>query len=808
MLQSQQPPTLESVLILLINEIASFPGRIIITLDDYHVINSSKVNDALSFLLENLPPQLHLVIATREDPDLPLPRLRARSQMTELRAANLRFTYSEAADFLNQAMGLNLSKEDISALESRTEGWIVGLQLAAISLQGREDTTQLIQSFSGSHRLVLDYLIEEVLDQQSDSIQAFLLQTAILDRLTGSLCDALTGQEDGQATLEMLEHANLFIVPLDEERCWYRYHHLFGDLLRQRLRQIQPDQLPGLYHRASEWYAQNEYENEAIEYALRAKDFERAAHLIEKATEVVWVRSENTKLQCWLDELPTVVLLSKPQLCIVHAWYLYLNGQLEEAEQRLQAAEQVLDHSTYRTIEDSPIEDKHPSDPDTIRLLGRVAAVHSVLVSSQGDVQGTIQYAQQALKFLPENDLTWRSTALLSLGDAYGYIGDIPLAYQTRLEALEVRKAIGNVYMIMFASLNLVFTLRDMGKLQQAQEICQQQVDLANKNGLSQTTVAGWILMLWAEVLVEKNELDTALQLVNKGAKLTQRDKDVIILSWSCLCLMRVLFSCGELDAAEETIEKMNRVALKHDVPLLASNQMKAWQARIWLAQDNLEAASQWISELDVYVDGELSPVHDFDYVILARILIAQGRLNEASRLLQRLFEAAEAGERTSKMIEILILKALAYNSQGDIPRALVSLEHALTLAEPEGFIRIFVDEGPLMARLLYEALSRGIAPDFVRQLLGAFPLDESEQVTSTKSKVDQSELIEPLSDREIEVLQLIAEGLTSREIAARLYLSPNTVKVHTRNIYGKLGVNNRTQALAKGRELGILFYR
>jgi LuxR family maltose regulon positive regulatory protein len=805
MLQSPEPPPTEAVLTPLINEIATIPDRIILVLDDYHLIETQPIHAALIYLLDHLPPQLHLVIATRDDPQLPLARLRARGQLTELRAADLHFTSVEAAEFLNQVMGLDLSTEDIAALETRTEGWIAGLQLAAISMQGHKDTTSLIKSFTGSHRFVLDYLIEEVLEQQSENVQTFLLLTSILDRLTGSLCDALTGQQNGKATLEILERTNLFIIPLDEERRWYRYHHLFADLLRQRLRQTQPAQVPTLHRRASEWYEQNGFVDEAIEYALRGEDFERAAHLIEKATEVVWVRSENTKLQRWLDRLPTELLLSKPQLCIVHAWYLYLNGQLEEAEQRLQAAEQELYRSTYRTIEDSPKEDKHPPDPDTMRLLGRVAAVRSVLVSSQGDVQGIIQYARQALEFLPDNDLTWRSTALLSLGDAYDYIGDIPSAYQTRLEALEVRKAIGNVYMIMFASIKLVFTLRDMGKLKQAQEICQQQVELANKSGLSQTTVAGWLLMLWAEVLAEINELDSALQLVNKGAKLTQRDKDVIILSWSCLCLMRVLFSSGELETAEETIQEMNRVALKHDVPLLTSNQMNAWQARIWLAQDKLEAASQWARELEVEVDGALSPLHDFDYVILARILIAQERLDETSRLLERLLEASEAGGRTSRVVEILILQALASQAAGDKIRAMPMLEKALSLAEPGGFIRIFVDEGPHMVSLLYEALTREIAPEYVQRLLAAFPVDEPEKTDSSRTQVSESELVEPLSERELEVLQLIGEGLTNQEIANRLYLSLNTVKVHTRNIYGKLGVNNRTQAVARGRALGIL---
>jgi LuxR family maltose regulon positive regulatory protein len=821
-LQSPQPPPTESVLTTLINEIAAIPDRIVLVLDDYHLIEARPIHDALTFLLRHLPPHtgpggqcqgMHLVIATREEPHLPLARLRARGQLTELRATDLRFTSSEAAAFLNQVMGLDLSGEDIAALERRTEGWIAGLQLAALSMQGRKDIASFIKSFTGSHRFVLDYLIEEVLEQQSESVQTFLLQTAILDRMTGSLCDAVrfgfskssTGQDNGRATLEMLEHANLFIVPLDEERRWYRYHHLFADLLRQRLRQTQLEQVPTLHNRASEWYEQNGFVDEAIEHALRAEDFERAAHLIERVAETVWVRSEDTKFRRWLDGLPVELVFSKPQLCIFHAWHLYLNGQMEEAERRLQAAEKALDPSTYRTTETSPIEDGQLPDTDTMKLLGRAAAVRSVLFYSQGDAQGIIQYARQALEYLPENDLSWRSTAIMSLGDAYGFIGDVASAYQARSEALEVSKASGNVYMILFASLNLVFTLRDMGRLQQALDICQQQVELANKSGLSQTGVVGWLYMLWGEVLAEKNELDRALQLVKMGAELIERSKDVIMLSWSCLCLMRVLFSRGDMDNAKEIIQKMNHVALEHDVTPWTSNQMAAWQARIWLTQEKLDSASQWAEKCELDVDGVLTSVHDFDYVVLARILIAQERLDETSRLLQRLLEAAEAGGRTSKMIEILMLQALASQAGGDTTRAMAALERALTLAEPGGFIRIFVDEGPPMARLLYEALTRGISPDYARRLLAAFPVAEAERTDPSKTRAPKSELVEPLSERELEVLQLIAEGLTNPEIASRLFLALNTVKAHTRNIYGKLGVNSRTQAVARARALGIL---
>jgi LuxR family maltose regulon positive regulatory protein len=826
-LQSPQPPPTEAVLTSLINEIAALPDRIVLVLDDYHVVDAKPVDNALTFLLEHLPPQMHLVIATRDDPHLPLARLRARGQLTELRATDLRFTSSEAAEFLNQVMGLDLSTEDIAALETRTEGWIAGLQLAAlalqgtISMQGHKDATSLIKSFTGSHRFVLDYLIEEVLEQQSESVQTFLLQTAVLDRLTGSLCDAvrfgytetpssskgtaITEQDNGQATLEMLEHANLFIVPLDEERRWYRYHHLFSDLLRQRLRQTQPDWVLTLHHRASEWYEQNGFADEAIEHALRAEDFERAAHLIEEHVDAIWQRGEHTKLRRWLAGLPVELVFSKPQLCILHAWNLFTSGQQDAAERSLQAAEQALDPGADRAPETSPIERDQPPGSDRMKIQGRAAAIRAFLASYRGDVPGIIQYARQALEYLPEQDLTWRSTATIALGDAYSFNGDTVAAYRARLEAWEASKAAGNIYMILIASLKFAVTLRQQGQLQRVLEICQQQLQLANESGVSQTVVVGWLLAIWGEVLAELDDLDGAIHRAKNGAELTERGKDVMVIGWSNLCLMRVLFSRGDMDGAEEIIQKMENIAREYDVPPWITNLMAAWQARILLAQDKLDAASQWMQERGLDADGDPTYLHEMEYIVLARILIAQGRLDEAARLLQRLLEATETGGRTSRAIEILMLQALAFQAGGDTARAMTTLERALILAEPVGFIRIFVDEGPPMARLLYEAVTRGIAPDYARRLLAAFPVTEPEQADSSKTQASKSELVEPLSERELEVLQLIAEGLTNQEIASRLFLSLNTVKVHTRNIYGKLGAHSRTQAVARARALGVL---
>ena len=818
------PPPAEEILTFLINVIATMPGQTILVLDDYHLIEDQAVHDSLAFLLARLPRQLHLVISTREDPYLPLARLRARSQLTELRATDLRFTSSEAAEFLNRVMGLALSAKDIAALEARTEGWIAGLQLAALALQGtismrgQKDVTGFVQSFTGSHRFVLDYLVEEVLERQPESIQAFLLQTAILDRLTAPLCDAVRfdragspiDEGNGQEILDALDRANLFVIPLDDERLWYRFHHLFADLLRQRLRQIHPEQVPSLHRRASEWYEQNGFADEAIEHALRAGDLARAASLMEAHADAAWRRGEHAKLRHWLEALPLEAIRAKPRLCVYHTWYLFAGGRQDEAEEALQACEEAMDAGPDLATGTKSPAPRGFSDLDRQAMRGRAAVIRAFIATYLGDIPAIIRHARRALDCLPEQDLTWRRDAALALGDAQGFRGDLASAYAARLEAAEASQAAGDTVFSMLAHLKVAITLREQGRLQRTIEACQEQLEFASRSGLVHASAPSGFLAIWGEALAELGDLEGALDLVTGGMEAVERGGESLVTGWGYLCLARVLYSRGDMAGVIALARKVERRAQESQMPPWIAAEVTAWKARSWLAQAKLAAASRWARQRGLMAGDQPKQVDAFDFfslnafVVLARILLARERWDEATGLLSRLLEAAEAGGRTAKVIEILGLQAIAAQAKGDTSLALAAMEKALTLAMPEGFVQTFVDEGPPMAHLLYQALSEGMAPEYVSRLLAAFPVAK-EPAAPTGSQTQEVDLIEHLSERELQVLQLVAAGLTNREIAARLFLSLNTVKGHTRNIYGKLNVHSRTQAVARAQSLGLL---
>jgi LuxR family maltose regulon positive regulatory protein len=806
-LQSPQPPPIESILTTLVNEITAIADNFIFVLDDYHIIDSKPVDNVLIFLIEHLPPQMHLVITTREDPDLPLARLRARGQLTELRAADLRFTPAEAAEFLNQAMSLQLSAEDIAALETRTEGWITGLQLAALALQGSlpmqghasRDTSRFIQSFTGSHRFVLDYLVEEVLQRQPEHIRSFLLQTSILDRLCGPLCDAVTEQKDGRGILETLERGNLFIVPLDDQRQWYRYHHLFTEVLLAHAQEEQPGQIPLLHKRASAWYEQDNLPPEAIRHALAARDFERAAGLIEKTYPAMDASFQSGAWLGWVRKLPDEVVRARPVLSFDYARALMDRGEFEAGKSWLEDTEQQLKGSA---------EGMTVADEAQFRTLPvKIALAHSNHAQVQGDIGGAVKYAELALELSPEGDSYSHAMAAVTLGMAYLSRGDLDEAKRALSVWMNYCQKVGNIIFAVATGGYLAGIIISQGRLREAERTYKQSIQLASTHDQVRHVTANLYLGLGL-LYHEQGDQQSAAQHLRKSGELGEQ----ALIDWPYrwrLAQARLKEAEGDLQTALDLLDEARRLYVRTSMPDL--HPIEALKARVYLRQGRLNEAMAWARERGLSVDDELSYLGEFEHITLARILIAQykndpttGSIHEAIALLERLMQAAEAGQRMGSVIEILVVQALALQAQGNVSQALASLERALALAEPEGYVRIFVDEGEPM-RSLIEKRSRSqdkTFPAYVDKLMAAFAPPTA--ILQPKTNDLRSTIIEPLSERELEVLKLLGTELSGPEIAQQLIVSLNTLRTHTKNIFNKLGVNNRRAAVHRAEELNL----
>jgi LuxR family maltose regulon positive regulatory protein len=826
-----QPPPLELLLTTLLNELTTIPDNFVLVLDDYHVIDSKPTEGVLAFLLEHLPPQMHLVITTREDPHLPLARLRARGQLIELRAADLRFTPSEAAEFLNQVRGLNLSVEDTATLETRTEGWIAGLQLAALSLQGRSDAASFIRSFTGSHHFILDYLVEEVLQRQPEHVRNFLLQTAILDRLSGSLCDAVTGQEDGKGMLEALERSNLFVIPLDDQRQWYRYHHLFAEVLQAHLREAQPDRVSTLRRRASKWYEQNGLPSDAIRHALAAEYFEGAAGLIELAWPAVEDGSLSTKWLGWVKAVPDVLIRARPVLSVWYAYALLIGGEMEAAEARLTDAERWLEPAD--NMNERP---KDPSagmvvvDEEQFRSLpATIAIARAYHAQALGDVPGAVAYARRALDLTPETNHLRRGQATALLGLTYWASGDLEAANRTFAGyAMMLRKA-GNI----LDAISTTFVLADiqmaLGRLHEAESTLEQLLQFVVDRGEPVPRDAADLYRGLGELYRERGNLEVAGQYLLRSKELGGQAE---LLNWQCrLCITQALMTQtqGDLDGALDLFNEAERLYVR--TPLPDVRPISALKARIWVTQGRLVEALAWARERSLSVDDEPSYLREFEHITLARVLIARyrndpvdGSIHEAMGLLERLLNAAEAGGRIGSIVEILMLQALAHEAQGNTPPALMSLERALTLAEPEGYVQLFVDEGVRIVELLTRTEAKdGILriKECILKLLSASemhkdnypsdsalsrtPLGKNRPSLLAKQSDSRQPLVEPLSEREMEVMRLLRTDLSGPEIARKCMVSLSTVRTHIQNIYAKLAVNNRRAAVRRAAELDLL---
>ncbi len=798
-LQSSQPPPAEAMLVALLNDLASNKYPFFLVLDDYHVIEAQSVDLALTYFIEHLPPHMHLVITTRSDPHLPLARLRAQDYLTELRAADLRFTSSEAGAFLTQVMGLTLSAQDIARLSDRTEGWVAGLQFAALSLQGNPDIPGFIQAFAGDHRYIVDYLVEEVLQRQPELVRTFLLQTSILDRLSGPLCDAVTGQKEGSAQLEALERGNFFIVPLDDRRHWYRYHHLFADVLAIHLLAEQPSQVSILHRRASEWYERHGSVDDAIRHALTAEDFERAANLIELAIPEMCKSRQDTTLLGWLKALPEELFHFRPVLSVGYAYALLASGELEAVHARLRDAERWLDITTD-TNALAPSTEMVVVDEEQFRQLPVLIAVYRAAhAQALGDVSNTIKYARQVLDLVPDEDSLGRGAATALLGLASWVSGDLDTAHRTFADGIASVQRAGNISDAISGIIALADIRVAQGHLHEAMRTYKRSLQevMASDEPALRGTADLYVGM--SELHREQNDLDVAEQLLLTSKELGERTG--FPQNWSrwYVALARIREAQGNLDSALDLLHEAERLYVRDFFPNVRP--VAAHVPRVWAVQGRLGEALGWVREQGLSAQDDLTYLREFEYITLARVLLARSKsdhsLLEVMGLLSRLLKAAQDGERTGSVIEILVLQALAHQMQRNLPAALMALQQALLLAEPEGYVRMFVDEGPPMMVLLEEAAKHGIAPNYVHQLLTTLVS------TSDRTPVKQ-DLIDPLSERELEVLRLLRTDLDGPEIAHELIVSLNTVRTHTKNIYSKLGVNNRRAAIRRAEELHL----
>lgn len=806
-LQSPQTSPINSILTALINEITVIPNDFILVLDDYHLTDSKSVDDVLTFLIEHLPPRMHLIITTREDPSLPIPRLRARNQLTEIRAADLRFTPSEAREFLNQVMSLDLSVEEVAALETRTEGWIAGLQLAALSMKGQEDVHGFIQAFSGDHRYIVDYLVEEVLRRQPEPIRNFLLQTSILDRLNGSLCDTVTAQSASKSKMEQLQRGNLFLIPLDDKREWYRYHHLFADVLRIHLMTEQPDLVPALHKRASEWYEQNGLTADAIRHTLSAEDFERAADLIERALPVLRQSRQESTLLGWLKALPDKLFQHRPVLSVNYVGTLMQNGQFDGVESRLRDIEQWL-----ATPEDVRIHSVYVSEEEYQRLPSAVAMYHAAIALAQGNVTNAMSHASKALELARADDDFPRGAASSLLGLSSWASGDLETAYQMFSKGMAHLQKIGYVSDVIGGSVTLADIRITQGRLREAMSIYERGLQLAIKQGTPALRGAADMHVGMSGLYYERNDLNTAEQHLLKSREFGEfNGLPKNPYRWR-VAMARIQEAQGELDQALDLLDEAEPLYVSDFAPNVQP--IRALKARVWVKQGELEKALDWARERKLSIEEEPSYLREFELITYARILLSQYQsdgsislLHDAMGLLERLFKAADEGGRIGSVLEILILQALAHQLQEDIAATLSSLERALRLAEPEGYVRMFVDEGTAMEALLRKAATSNILPDYAGRLLSAFEAERKglDVETLPSAAPVSGSLIEPLSQRELDILRLFKTELSGPEIAQELVIALSTVRTHTKSIYNKLNVNSRRGAVKRAVELGLI---
>jgi len=817
LLAARQPVPPESVLTSLINELDITGMELILVLDDYQFINSQAVHEEVSFLLDHLPHTLHLLIAARSDPLLPLARLRARGQMAELRAADLRFTETEAAQFLNDVMGLHLDAESVAMFEKRTEGWIAGLQMAALSMQNRKDVHSFIEGFSGTNRYILDYLLEEVLARQSPEIQRFLLYTSVLERLTAPLCNAVmlsdeesTNEENDQtfqsegvvlgsaiSNLEYLEQVNLFLVPLDDERIWYRYHHLFADLLRAQLQKVlDAEDIAKLHIRAAEWHGQNGSILEAIHHAALASEPEMVERFIIQNYMELVSRGEMSGMRFWIGKLDRELVYSRPWLCIYEAYSHSWFGELDEAALLLDEAEKRIQSPT--------------SAPDIQSIRGHLIYVKSRVTAMRGDIRQAIKFCLEARKLIPADNVALQLDTRITLGYEYFLSGDYANASQILNETIRIGTTVGAIINTVAASCVMARLYVNQGLLHKAYDSYQTAAQLIPNDDNQHLGARSLVEIGIADLLCEWNDLDAALVHMNEGLKLISMWEKADDLVLAYITLARIHQAQANKDKATEAVEKAIHLVRTRGVFSEARYQVEYAQVKLLLSQGDLHSVNRWaVSQKERLSSDDIAGFeNELIYISLARVMIVGNQPDEAMRLLSHLEKNAQTGGRKGRLIEIMLLKALSLQKMGDTKKAFIALTESLTLAEPEGYVRIFLDEDRPMRMLLTQWLtdcqSNPLA-NFAKLLLSQFDAETYLVEMVQEKDSPASSLIEPLSQRELEVLNLMALGLTNKKIAEQLIVAPGTIKAHAASIYRKLDVANRTEAVARARQLDIL---
>ncbi len=815
-------PELKAVVMKLLQEVTSIDKPFVLILDDYHAIQDVNIHELMTTLIKHQPPAMHLILLTREDPALPLTRLRVRGEVNEIRATDLRFSRLETADFLNDVMGLGLSPEEVTMLEVRTEGWIAGLLLAAHTLRGLSNRWLFIRDFAGDDRQILDYLTDEVLANLAEGTQEFLLKTSLLDRMCAELCHAVVygegRSENSQQILEQLEKANLFTVPLDHNRHWYRYHHLFAEMLQSHLRQRMPNEVSELHRRASQWYESQGQITSALRHARAADDQMRMLDLIEAHGLSALSRAETRMVRRWFESFSVDQIQTRPYLCVLYAWTHFLanySDPSDEIDKWLTLAERKLP-AVDGASENLELRNKQ-------RVVGNIQTIRVGLALFRGeDPVKAIQLANQALEQLDEDDSWPRSMLFHLTAICHLILGDIETAIHYDEEAQRYATDHEFDYVAFGVHYDQALIALRQAKLGVADAKCQEGIRLATKPKTQLPLIIGGMYVLRGRILLERNDLEAAERVLIKGLDLLSLTDENEMRALAHADLARLYQACMDWKRAHEVIQQVET-----PLPWIKSYR-SAQQALLWLREadhrpDRRKLAVQWVEQHDLDLDGEsempaILPMYEMEFatrMISVRALIARAqempsehREDAMQPLLQFIdgqLKVAQHWGWHERVMELSVLKALALKTQGHTDSALMALRRALTIGEPQGYVRIFIDEGSIMGQLLHEAASRSMMPEYAGRLLAAFPDSKPTSYSDDETAEPLHEIVEPLSERELEVLHLIAEGLSNREIAQRLFISPNTVKGHSSNIFGKLGVNSRTQAAARARLLGLI---